>query len=68
MAGLVPAIHAFLAANAKNVDARDKHGHDEWCGRVGWAKRNVPTPSSTNCRWRVGTALCAIAHLRCDDE
>jgi hypothetical protein len=29
MAGLVPAIHVFLAANAKNVDARDKPGHDE---------------------------------------
>jgi hypothetical protein len=28
MAGLDPAIHAFLAA-AKNVDARHKAGHDE---------------------------------------
>jgi hypothetical protein len=28
MAGLVPAIHVFLAAN-KNLDARDKPGHDE---------------------------------------
>jgi len=27
MAGLVPAIHAFLRWN-KNVDARDKPGHD----------------------------------------
>jgi hypothetical protein len=27
MAGLVPAIHAFAAS--KNVDARDKPGHDE---------------------------------------
>jgi len=27
MAGLVPAIHAFAAP--KNVDARDKPGHDE---------------------------------------
>jgi hypothetical protein len=29
MAGLVPAIHAFLAEGSKeNVDARDKRGHD----------------------------------------
>jgi hypothetical protein len=28
MAGLVPAIHA-LPRSAKNVDARDKPGHDE---------------------------------------
>jgi acyl-CoA dehydrogenase len=27
MAGLVPAIHAFLRGT-KNVDARDKPGHD----------------------------------------
>jgi hypothetical protein len=29
MAGLVPAIHVFSAANKKDVDARDKPGHDE---------------------------------------
>jgi hypothetical protein len=29
MAGLVPAIDVFLAVVAKNVDARDKPGHDE---------------------------------------
>jgi len=28
MAGLVPAIHVFLAAGKKVVDARDKRGHD----------------------------------------
>jgi hypothetical protein len=28
MAGLVPAIHVFARA-AKNVDARDKPGHDD---------------------------------------
>jgi hypothetical protein len=28
MAGLVPAIHVFLAA-LQDVDARDKPGHDE---------------------------------------
>jgi hypothetical protein len=29
MAGLVPAIHVFYAAAAKDVDARDKPGHDD---------------------------------------
>jgi hypothetical protein len=29
MAGLVPAIHVFLADRAEDVDARDKPGHDE---------------------------------------
>jgi hypothetical protein len=29
MAGLVPAIHVFLADRFKDVGARDKPGHDE---------------------------------------
>jgi hypothetical protein len=29
MAGLVPAIHVFLAHRGKDVDARHKAGHDE---------------------------------------
>jgi hypothetical protein len=29
MAGLVPAIHVFGRAGKKDVDARDKHGHDD---------------------------------------
>ena len=28
MAGLVPAIHALLLRDKKDVDARDKRGHD----------------------------------------
>jgi hypothetical protein len=28
MAGLVPAIHALLAEDQQDVDARDKRGHD----------------------------------------
>jgi hypothetical protein len=28
MAGLVPAIHVFLANRQKDVDARDERGHD----------------------------------------
>jgi glycyl-tRNA synthetase beta chain len=33
MAGLVPAIHV-LAAKKKDVDTRDKRGHDELTGRI----------------------------------
>jgi hypothetical protein len=29
MAGLVPAIHVFPSTKLKDVDARDKPGHDE---------------------------------------
>jgi hypothetical protein len=29
MAGLVPAIHVFIAESKKGVDARHKAGHDE---------------------------------------
>jgi hypothetical protein len=29
MAGLVPAIHVFLADSDRDVDARDKPGHDD---------------------------------------
>jgi hypothetical protein len=29
MAGLVPAIHAFIFVDAQDVDARHKAGHDE---------------------------------------
>jgi hypothetical protein len=28
MAGLAPAIHAFLVARRQDVDARDERGHD----------------------------------------
>jgi citronellyl-CoA dehydrogenase len=28
MAGLVPAIHVFIAGEAEDVDGRDKPGHD----------------------------------------
>jgi hypothetical protein len=30
MAGLVPAIHVFIAGGKKDVDARLKAGHDEF--------------------------------------
>jgi hypothetical protein len=32
MAGLIPAIHVFLASGAEDVDARHKVGHDEAYG------------------------------------
>ena len=35
MAGLVPAIHVLLFLKSKDVDARDKPGHDEEVGRPG---------------------------------
>ena len=31
MAGLVPAIHGFVAKGKKDADARVKPGHDERC-------------------------------------
>jgi hypothetical protein len=30
MPGLVPGIHAFLSCGTKDVDGRDKPGHDEF--------------------------------------
>jgi hypothetical protein len=45
MAGLVPAIHVFLTIE-KNVDARDKPGHDEKTeGRTA-----CPSASSTSAK------------------
>jgi hypothetical protein len=37
MAGLVPAIHVFLAQVNEDVDARDKPGHDEGEGALNLA-------------------------------
>jgi hypothetical protein len=34
MAGLVPAIHDFLFTGSKDVDARDKRGHDDLNERI----------------------------------
>ena len=39
MAGLVPAIHAFGATTKKDVDARDKPGHD---GALCYCAKNLP--------------------------
>ena len=43
MAGLVPAIHVLLLKlSKKDVDARDKRGHDD-----GEAMRSLPSPVDT---------------------
>jgi len=39
MAGFIPAIHEFSCSGAKNMDARNKSGHDE--GRAGMAARGT---------------------------
>jgi hypothetical protein len=38
MAGLVPAIHVFLASGTKDVDARHEAGHDGSCRRNDYPK------------------------------
>jgi len=38
MAGLVPAIHALMLRDFREVDARDKPGHD------GWRRSRTPAP------------------------
>jgi hypothetical protein len=35
MPGLVPGIHVFLYATNKDVDGRDKPGHDVYCAAAG---------------------------------
>jgi hypothetical protein len=42
VAGLVPAIHVYVAAEKKDVDARHKAGHDELkeqVARVSFSRR-----------------------------
>ena len=41
MAGLVPAIHVLLAADPKDVDARDKPGHDGFCNCLAYFIANA---------------------------
>ena len=45
MAGLVPAIHVFLACGAKDVEARHKAGHDDALQKL-WFRR-LPVESSS---------------------
>ena len=48
MAGLVPAIHVFLACSPKDVDARHKSGHDVIPSRLHHAElfRLLPSDAS----------------------
>ena len=41
MPGLVPGIHAFLSRGAKDVDGRDKPGHDENFTKLSWSSFSV---------------------------
>ena len=36
MPGLVPGIHVLIAAHSKDVDGRDKPGHDESISKIRW--------------------------------
>ena len=60
MAGLVPAIHVFLAGGTKDVDARLKAGHDElrvWSYAVAATGRKFaksqPRPGAASSKVRV---------------
>ncbi|PSO16426.1 hypothetical protein C7G42_23125 [Bradyrhizobium sp. MOS003] len=52
MAGLVPAIHV-LPHGTKNVDARDKPGHDDLCAGV--------PPQTASDRSSVSTVMVPLA-------
>src|SRR3954453_9171834 len=61
MPGLVPGNHA-LARGAKNVDGRDKPGHDgarEWPTRVNGDRVTTPSTPSCPALCRVSTSLLA---------
>jgi hypothetical protein len=60
MAGLVPAIHVCAAATKKDVDARNKSGHDE----SGLMKLGI-NPSTVMPRDAVKLAPTAQTCLRC---
>jgi hypothetical protein len=38
MPGLVPGIHVFLQRRSKDVDGRDKPGHDDYISLIGLTK------------------------------
>ncbi|MHC2382080.1 hypothetical protein ACVIU7_002687 [Bradyrhizobium liaoningense] len=56
MAGLVPAIHVFLRST-KNVDARDKPGHD------GLSKIQMQQPCPQGGRERSSVGARSASHL-----
>jgi hypothetical protein len=64
MAGLVPAIHAFVAVTKKDVDARHKAGHDDalrapgsWGAFGGALVKRRPEVSGREARYRNTRAI-----------
>jgi len=45
MAGLVPAIHVLLHLRKKDVEARHKAGHDEFCRKASLQSRVHEIPA-----------------------
>src|SRR2546423_14094394 len=60
MAGLVPAIHAFLVAK-QGVDARDKRGHDGGERRASWGQF-LGTPALFENPLHLRAAAIVVAH------
>jgi len=60
MAGLAPAIHVFLACGAKDVDARDKPGHD---GELSAFQESQPDRRAGTASNTDGTARCGAQLL-----
>src|ERR1700692_3216748 len=61
MAGFIPAIHVFFTADSKDVDARDKPGHDEinaTTQRDSPRLRPAPLPSAGICRADAASPAC----------
>jgi hypothetical protein len=61
MAGLDPAIHVFASTRSKNVDARDKPGHDVSLGYLceretyAWLATVLPRAACAAARRAIGT-------------
>ena len=58
MAGLVPAIHVFEQSEKKDVDARDKPGHDEGNADV----RRDKTPAACLIGWPAAHSRSPLIH------
>jgi hypothetical protein len=61
MAGLVPAIHVFIAGETEDVDARHKAGHDDVIIDLSLAFRwdTAPRPSFPSRRYQIPS--CKVA-------
>jgi hypothetical protein len=66
MPGLVPGIHVFIPRFAKDVDGRDKPGHDE-CGN-GEAAGAGPAASQLNPKGSFGLLIgvCRLVAVRAE--